>query len=89
LSYAKTSFVLHALKIAHEVQLALRPHLRADALASTTSHPAFVTTRDRPSCRNGMARVKALIWGPRELDFACRANLSQGDGQWVAGGRYL
>jgi hypothetical protein len=49
--------------IAHEVQPALRPQLRADALASTTSRPAFVTTRDRPSSRNGMAAVKSLIWG--------------------------
>src|ERR1700736_7057841 len=40
---------------AHEVQPALRPQFRADAAASTTSHPAFVTTRDRPSSRNGMA----------------------------------
>jgi hypothetical protein len=42
------------LAIAHEVQPALQSLLRADAVASTTSHPAFVTTRDRPSCRNGM-----------------------------------
>ena len=54
------------LQIAHEVQLALRPPWRADALASTTSHPAFVTTRDRPSCRNGTAGVRPLIWGRRE-----------------------
>ena len=46
---------LARLPIAHEVQLALRPPWRADALASTTSHPAFVTTRDRPSCWNGTA----------------------------------
>ena len=42
---------------AHEVQPALRYQRRADALASTTSRPAFVTTRDRPSCRNGTAGV--------------------------------
>jgi hypothetical protein len=40
--------------------------IRADALASTTSRPTFVTTRDRPSCRNGMAGNKPLIWGVRE-----------------------
>ena len=51
------------LQIAHEVQLALRPPWRTDAVASTTSHPAFVTTRDRPSCRNGTAGVRPLIWG--------------------------
>src|ERR1700738_4431231 len=43
--------------------------IRADALASTTSHPAFVTTRDRPSCRNGTAGVKPLIWGLGEAEF--------------------
>ena len=36
---------------------------RADALASTTSHPAFVTIAIRPSCRNGIAEPKPLIWG--------------------------
>jgi hypothetical protein len=45
------------LPVAHEVQPALRHHWRADALASTTSRPAFVTTRDRPSCRNRTAAV--------------------------------
>jgi hypothetical protein len=39
------------------VQLALRHPWRADALASTTSRPAFVTTRDRPSCRNRTTAV--------------------------------
>src|SRR6202790_5479506 len=43
--------------------------VRADAVASTTSHSAFVTTRDRPSCRNGMARNKSLIWGLSEAEF--------------------
>jgi hypothetical protein len=43
--------------IAHEIQPALRPRMHADALASTTSRPAFVTTRDRPSCRNETAAV--------------------------------
>ena len=67
-------------QIAHEVQLALRPPWRADAVASTTSHPAFVTTRDRPSCRNGTAGVKPLIWGRREAKSARRATLPQPDG---------
>jgi hypothetical protein len=69
LPYAKASFVLRASQIAHEVQLALRPPWRADAVASTTSHPAFVTTRDRPSCRNGMAGVRPLIWGFGKTEF--------------------
>jgi hypothetical protein len=42
---------------AHRSRGSTRPAttIRADALASITSRPAFVTTRDRPSCRNGMA----------------------------------
>ena len=57
-----TSFVLHA---QNRSRGSTRPatSLRADAVASTTSRPAFVTTRDRPSYRNGMAVVKSLIWG--------------------------
>src|ERR1700682_2625534 len=35
--------------IAHEVHLALRPTIAPDAVASTASRPALVTTRDRPS----------------------------------------
>src|SRR5260370_8602908 len=57
------------LSTAHEVQPALRPPLRADAFASTTSHPAFVTTRDRPSCRTETAGFKPLILGPRDSQF--------------------
>ena len=67
LAKAEASFVLRAC-VAHEVQPALRPPLRADALASTTSHPAFVTTRDRPSCRNRTGRIRPLIWDLRELE---------------------
>jgi hypothetical protein len=61
LPYATTSFVLRA---CNRSRGSTRPAtaIRADALASTTSHPAFVTTRDRPSCRNGTAAVKPLIW---------------------------
>jgi hypothetical protein len=69
LPYAKNVVRPARLHIAHEVQPALRPYLRADALASTTSHPAFVTTRDRPSCRNGMAGDRPLIWGFGEAEF--------------------
>jgi hypothetical protein len=55
---------------------------RADALASTTSHPAFVTTRDRPSCRNGMAGDRPLIWGLGEAKFCPSC-------QFVAGRRAM
>ena len=57
------------LDIAHGVQPALRHQRRADALASTTSRPAFVTTRDRPSCRNGTGRIRPLILARGEADF--------------------
>ena len=63
LPYAQTSFVVaHLLE---SLTRFTRPAIpwRADALASTTSHPAFVTTRDRPSCRNGTNDLKPLIWG--------------------------
>src|SRR6185437_12969365 len=54
--------------------------LRADALASTTSHPAFVTIAIRPSYWNGTADLKPLIWGLREAQSCpschCAAALS-------------
>ncbi len=67
LPYATTSFVLRA---CNRSRGSTRPAtaIRADALASTTSHPAFVTTRDRPSCRNGTAAVKPLIWALGEAE---------------------
>ena len=53
------------------VQPALRHPWRADALASTTSRPAFVTTRDRPSCRErtGRAGSADLPDGESEIFF--------------------
>ena len=48
---------LARLHIAHEVQLALRHQWRADAVASTTSHPAFVTTRDAPLTGTGRREI--------------------------------
>src|SRR5258705_8612670 len=38
------------------------PLTSPDAAASTASRPALVTTRDRPSCRDGTARLSELIW---------------------------
>jgi hypothetical protein len=69
LPYAKTSFVLRACKPLTRFNSPCDPLLRADTLASTTSHPAFVTTRDRPSYRNETAGVKPLIWGPGEAEY--------------------
>ena len=66
--------------IAHEDQPALRPRLRADALASTTSRTTFVTIAIRPSCRNGTNALKPLIWGRCEAQSCpscyCAAALS-------------
>ncbi len=46
-------------------------HTRADAAASTASFPTFVTTRDRPSCRErtGRAGTADLPDGLREIFF--------------------
>ena len=54
---------------------ALRLHLRANAAASTASHPAFVTTAKRPSCRErtGRAGRTDLPDGESEIFFAKRA----------------
>jgi len=46
--------------------------IRADALASITSRPAFVTTRDRPSCRNGMAWGLQMFLSGRETNYFSR-----------------
>ena len=80
LPYARNVVRPARLAIAHEVQPALRPRLRADALASTTSRTAFVTIAIRPSCRNGMNDLKPLIWGRCEAQSCpschCAAALS-------------
>jgi hypothetical protein len=64
--------------IAHGVQPALRPPLpfpwRADALASTTSRPTFVTTRDRPSCRNRTAEHRPVICPRCEAEYFLRGD---------------
>ena len=45
------------------------PFARRRSRVSTTSRPAFVTTRDRPSSWNGMAAVKSLIWSCDEARY--------------------
>src|SRR5882724_943462 len=67
--YAATSFVSSPFDRSQAFrQPALQPRCAPNAAASTTSHPAFVTTRDRPSCRNRTAGVKPLIWGFGEAE---------------------
>jgi hypothetical protein len=61
-------------RFAHEVQPALRPLLRADALASTASCSTFVTTRDRPSCRNRTAGDRPMIWPRCEAEYFLRGD---------------
>ena len=60
--------------IAHEVQPALRSPWRADALASTASCSTFVTTRDRPSCRNRTAGHRPVIWPRCEAEYFLRGD---------------
>jgi hypothetical protein len=91
LPYAKTSFVLRACQSLTRLNPPCDINC-ADALASTTSHPAFVTTRDRPSSRNGMAGDRPLIWGFGEAEicpscqFVARRRASAGLGAaWGAG----
>ena len=64
-------FVLRAVHRSR-VLLALRSTLRADAIASTASPPAFVTTAKRPSCRErtGRAGRTDLPDGERGIFFA-------------------
>ena len=80
LPYARNVVRPARLAIAHEDQPALRPRLRADALASTTSRTTFVTIAIRPSCRNGTNDLKPLIWGRCEAQSCpschCAAALS-------------
>src|ERR1700676_2208114 len=39
------------------------------AAAPTASRPAFVTTAKRPSCRDGTAVNKSLIWVERQAEW--------------------
>ena len=43
-----------------------------DALASTASRPAFVTTRDRPSDRNETVMDIEVIWVRPEQKYFCK-----------------
>src|ERR1700674_5100182 len=43
-----------------------------DALTSTASRPALVTTRDRPSCRNETVMDMHLIWVRRKRKYFCK-----------------
>src|SRR6478609_1035052 len=48
---------------------ALRSPLRANAAASTASHPAFVTTAKRPSCRERTGRAGRTDLPDRESEI--------------------
>ena len=64
------SFVLRAVNRSRETRPAIT--LRADAAASTASHPAFVTTRDPPLLGDEMARAGSadLPDGESKIFFA-------------------
>jgi hypothetical protein len=74
LRFAKSALRAARPRFAHEVQLALRSPWRADALASTASCPTFVTTRDRPSCRNRTVRNTPVIWVECEAEYFLRGD---------------
>jgi hypothetical protein len=62
-------FVLRAVVHSRETRPANTLH--ADAVASTASHPASVTTRDPPLVRDETAELIVLIWGGREGNCFC------------------
>ena len=65
----KAPIILHA---AHRSRGSSRPAIAIcapDALTSTASRPALVTTRDRPSCRNETAVDMHLIWVRRKRKY--------------------
>src|SRR6185437_7181324 len=74
----ETSFVVARLLEPLTGPLRTRPATpwRADALASTTSRPAFVTIAIRPSCRNGTGDLKPLIWGRCEAQSCPSCHLA-------------
>src|ERR1700742_1385722 len=70
LPYAKTPFVLARPRDRSRVlPRALRPRWRASVLASTTSRPAFVTTRDPPLLPERDGIIKAVIWVESEPEY--------------------
>jgi hypothetical protein len=55
--------------IAHGVHPALRQRWRTGAFASTTSRPAFVTTRDPPLLSERDGTNRPVIWVKRETEY--------------------
>ena len=53
----------------HGFESALPPRWRDDAAASTTSRPAFVTTRDPPLLSERDGIIKAVIWVESETEY--------------------
>ena len=54
----------------HGFESALPPRWRDDAAASTTSRPAFVTTRDPPLLLERDGMNKAVIWVESETEYS-------------------
>src|SRR5712692_5135300 len=54
------------------------PLTSPDALASTASRPALVTTRDRPSDRNETVMDMHLIWVSRERKYFSQRDWTRG-----------
>jgi hypothetical protein len=62
----------HLARRAHSREIPPCEHAsRLTLPASTASRPAFVTTRDPPSCRDGTARKEPLIWVGWKAEYFC------------------
>ena len=58
-------------------ETALRTNLRADAVASTTSHPAFVTIAKRPSWGMRWRELVALICPTGQAEYFLKVGLTE------------
>jgi len=65
----ETSFVLRALQYRSRGSTRPATALRADALASTTSHPAFVTIAKRPSGGHETAELVEMICPTAKAEY--------------------
>jgi hypothetical protein len=68
---AKAENVVRLRAVVHSRQGRPANTLHADAVASTASHPASVTTRDPPLMRDETGELIVLIWGEGEGNCFC------------------
>jgi hypothetical protein len=75
LPYASSPFVWRAL-IAHGEPPCNHVHAPG-AVASTASHPAFVTIAKRPSCRVGRAELVEMICPTEQEEYFLKQGLTE------------